>query len=128
MHAAAMGRVGARFQSALNLRVFLGVLEASALRIADRTRESALQHLEAIRTFFTSPVMLTLFDLPWTPVFLVAIFIFHPLLGWLAVAGGALLIAVSIVNQLVTHTRVAQAQGFPSPKAASPSRPRTAVS
>jgi PrtD family type I secretion system ABC transporter len=34
--------------------------------------------------------------------FLILIFIFHPLLGWLAIAGGSLLIVVALINQLVT--------------------------
>jgi len=38
----------------------------------------------------------------------VAIFIFHPLLGWLAVAGGGLLIVVAILNQLLTTKKTAE--------------------
>ena len=50
-----------------------------------------------------------IFDIPWTPVFIFAIFIFHPLSGWLAVAGGLVLILVTIVNQITTAKPVREA-------------------
>jgi ATP-binding cassette subfamily C protein len=50
-----------------------------------------------------SPVLLAAFDIPWTPFFIVAIFIFHPWLGYLALAGGLVLVVVTLVNQAVTR-------------------------
>ncbi|MEO0678369.1 MAG: type I secretion system permease/ATPase, partial [Pseudomonadota bacterium] len=41
--------------------------------------------------------------IPWTPIFIAAIFIFHPWLGWLAVAGSVVLIAVALANQVLTR-------------------------
>lgn len=104
-----VARVGARYQAGLGPEVFRRV---TALRAAGRAEEAGLQEVEAIRTFYTSPLLLALFDLPWTPVFLGAIFIFHPLLGWLALAGAGVLVVVALINQLVTHTKVARAQGM----------------
>lgn len=101
-----MARAGARLQSAMNGPVFHAILQRAALRRG--TARGSLQDLETIRNLFSSPVLLALFDLPWTPVFLVAIFIFHPLLGWLAVAGGGLLIAVAILNQLLTSRKTSE--------------------
>ncbi|MEM9764730.1 MAG: type I secretion system permease/ATPase, partial [Pseudomonadota bacterium] len=60
------------------------------------------------------PVFMALFDIPWTPLFVAAIFVFHPWLGWLAVAGGGLLIVIAIVNQITTRAaiqRASQASG-----------------
>ena len=102
-----MARAGARIQSALNEPVFDAVMERAALRRG--AAQGSVQDIEAIRGFLSSPVLLAMFDAPWTPVFLVAIFIFHPLLGWLAVAGGGLLIAVALLNQLLTARQSADA-------------------
>jgi PrtD family type I secretion system ABC transporter len=101
-----MARAGARLQSAMSTPVFHAVLERAALRRGTAT--GSLQDLDAVRTLFSSPVLLALFDLPWTPVFLVAIFIFHPILGWLAVAGGGLLVVVAVLNQLLTTRKTAE--------------------
>ena len=106
-----MARVGARFQTELGPRVFHAVLERSAKSPGRGHQPGSLHDLDAIRTFLSSPALLALFDLPWTPLFLVAIFIFHPFLGWLAVAGGGLLIIVALLNQLLTRKAQDEAQG-----------------
>ncbi len=49
-----------------------------------------------------SPVAMALFDLPWTLVLILGIFIFHPYLGYLAIAGGIILVIVAIANQFTS--------------------------
>ena len=97
-----MGRVGARFQSRLDRRVFAASLRASNQSRPPEEARTALRDLEAVQRLITSPALMALFDLPWTPLFFLGIFIFHPWLGLLAVAGGAVLIAVAVGNQLST--------------------------
>lgn len=98
-----MARLAAGFQSRLDRRVFTAALARSALAPGDPAAAAGLRDLEAIRQLLASPVFLALFDMPWAPVFLAAVFIFHPWLGWLALAGGAVLVAVTALNQ--TNTR-----------------------
>jgi ABC-type protease/lipase transport system fused ATPase/permease subunit len=56
-----MARVGARFQSALDRRVFDAVIRKSAVA-PDLKTQSGLNDLEAIQRFITSPVLLAFFD------------------------------------------------------------------
>ena len=72
-----IGRAGANFQARLDRRVFEAVLRKSAIVKDDRSA-TALRDLEAVRRLQTSPVLMALFDIPWTPLFLMGIFIFHP--------------------------------------------------
>jgi ATP-binding cassette subfamily C protein len=102
-----VSRVGARFSEALNEPVFKAVVARSAKRRP--ATGGSVQDLDAIRAFYASPVVLALFDIPWTPLFVVAIFIFHPMLGWLAIAGGSILIVTAILNQVLTYRRTAKA-------------------
>lgn len=97
-----MARVGARFQSALDRRVFDAVIRKSAVA-PDLKTQSGLNDLEAIQRFITSPVLLAFFDLPWTPIFLAGIFIFHPMLGWMAIGGAVLLILITLLNQFLSR-------------------------
>lgn len=101
-------RAGARIQSNLDSRAFNAVIENAAVR-HEELDNSPLRALNAIRTFFTAPVFLALFDLPWTPIFLGCIFIFHPLLGWLALFGGGILVVLAVVNQAITYRKVVDA-------------------
>ncbi|WP_375228619.1 type I secretion system permease/ATPase [Roseobacter sp. S98] len=105
-----LARFGGRFQAALDQRVFDAVLRRSVLPQERAAPAKGLRDLETLRTLFTSPVALALFDIPWTPLFLAAIFIFHPWLGWLATGGAALLITVTLLNNWLTQSRTLKAQ------------------
>lgn len=102
-----MARFGARFQALLDRRVFGATLELSGKRRA--TEITGLRDVEAIQSVFSSPVFLALMDMPWSPMFIAAIFIFHPMLGWLAIAGALILTTLAIVNQIMTHKKVSRA-------------------
>ncbi len=103
-----MARVGARFQDDLDRRVFDAVVRKSAVA-PDVKTNAGLADLEAVQRLMTSPVLMAAFDLPWTPIFFAGIFIFHPLLGYLAVVGGAILILIAVANQLLSRGAQARA-------------------
>lgn len=100
--------VGARVQHRLDQRVFSAAMQRSALAPTDPAAQLAQRDLEAVRVFLASPVHLALMDLPWTPIFIAAIFVFHPMLGWLAVAGGSSLVGVAFLNQIWSQTPFAE--------------------
>ena len=93
-----LSRVGAGFQGALDERVF-----DAALRAGRERSGQALHDLETVRTFLASPAPGAVLDLPWTPFFVGVIFIFHPLLGWLAVGGGCVLVTLALLNRWATR-------------------------
>lgn len=103
-----MARVGARFQAALDRRVFDAMIRRSAVA-ADPNAQTGLADLESIQRLISSPVLMAAFDIPWTPVFLAGIIIFHPWLGFLALGGGALLILITLFNQIFSRGPVLQA-------------------
>jgi len=97
-----MGRAGARFQAQLDRRVFDATLREAAMNPNQKTA-TGLADLEAIRRLMISPVLTAGFDIPFTPIFIFGIWIFHPWLGMLALGGGVILIVVAILNQLTTR-------------------------
>ena len=104
-----LARIGARFQAGLDKRVFSAVLRASASGRGNATNNSGLRDLESVQRLLTSPVLSAIFDLPWTPVFLAGIFLFHPWLGILAISGGGLLLIITFLNQWMTRAPVLKA-------------------
>ncbi len=99
-----LARVGARFQQDLDERVFRAGLTTRTPQIEGK----ALDDLEAIQKLFSSQVLFAVCDMPWTPIFAAAIFIFHPWLGVLAVCGGLVLVALTLLNQYLTRAHVTQ--------------------
>lgn len=102
--------IGARFQEQLDARVFSAAVARSASAPEDPTAINAQRDVEALRGFLATPVFLALLDLPWTPLFLFALFVFHPMMGWLAVIGGVALVTVTVLNQILTQSLRHQGQ------------------
>ncbi|MDP3341634.1 type I secretion system permease/ATPase [Frigidibacter sp.] len=98
---AARGRIMARIGARLRARLEPGVLGAAPGAAAD---------LEALQRALSLPAAGALMDLPWVPIFLIPLFAFHPLLGGLAMAGGALLVAIAVSNRAAIRTPLATAQ------------------
>lgn len=105
-----LARVGARLQAQLDRRVFEAALARAGTVPDDPLANSAQRDLQAMAQFWSSPVATALIDMPWAPIFVLAIFVFHPVLGWLSLGGGAVLITLAIINQYRSKTSVIQAQ------------------
>lgn len=103
-----LARIGARLQAGLERRVFSAALRRQMLVPDDPLALAAQRDLEAIQRFWASPLSAAMIDMPWTPFFLAAIFVFHPLLGLLAILGGAIIVAVAILNQTGTKASLAR--------------------
>lgn len=101
-------RVGASFQTRLDRRVFGGTLRHVGLA-GGTAGSSPLRDLEAVQRLLSSPALFAMLDIPWAPIFILTIFVFHPLLGWLALGGGVFLITIAIANQFLTFRPVGNA-------------------
>ena len=101
-------RVAANFQADLDKRVFDAMIRRSAVS-NDKIAQTGLSDLEAIQRLIGSPVLTAAFDLPFTPVFLAGIALFHPYLGLLALGGGLILVGIALLNQLFSKTPLQKA-------------------
>jgi len=99
-----MARVGARLRVDLDDRVLAASLRRLTLQPQATVALSAQGDLDAVARFWASPVLLALYDAPWTPLFIGLLFVFHPWLGALALAGGLVLALIAWANQRMTHT------------------------
>lgn len=97
-----MQRIGARFQQRAERRVFEAALADSNSTGNEQDARIAMRDLDILQRMLGSPVLIAALDLPWSPLFLFAIYLFHPVLAAVAAIGGAVLIASVILNQLVT--------------------------
>ncbi len=103
-----LARIGAQVDQRLSQRVFDGSMRLS-LRDGGKTSASApLNQLAIIQQFLSGPALPALFDAPWVPVYIGIIFLFHPDLGWLAVAAAVLLFIIALLNDLRARKPIAR--------------------
>lgn len=76
----------------------------------------ALRDIATVKQFISGTGIIALFDTPWVPVYLVVIFILHPILGFIALTGAILLFSLAILNEVVTRQPLknANAEGIAS--------------
>ena len=88
------------------------VLAAEIVAAKQRGRPKssrAIRHLAAVRDFIGGPHIVPLFDIPWTPLFLLVLFLMHPWLGAIALTGVVLLFGISMLNDWFSKRAVADA-------------------
>ena len=96
-----MTRYAARFQERLEARVFAAGLQDGSESGSEAVAKGGLRDLEAIHRLISSPVAMAIFDLPFAPLFLGAVFFFHKFLGVVATIGLVVLVITTLLNQLL---------------------------
>ena len=103
-----MVRASLLFDNALKSRVFSATFE-SILRKAGGNPGQYLTDLTNVRQFFTGSSLFAFFDAPWAPIFLVVIYLLHPLLALVAVFGALLLVALTYLTEKITSKPLSEA-------------------
>ncbi|HET6522590.1 MAG TPA: type I secretion system permease/ATPase [Geminicoccaceae bacterium] len=81
---------------------------AAALR-ASPYQSRALQDLLELRSFMGSNALVSLFDAPWLPLYLLVIWFLHPLIALVALGGALVLFALAVLNEWLTRQPLTQA-------------------
>jgi PrtD family type I secretion system ABC transporter len=97
-----MVRLGGKLEHDLNHRVIEATV-LSTLRSGERRVRQPLSDFDRIRSFVWSPVPSALFDIAWAPLFVLVVFLFHPLLGLVALGGSVVLLAMAVMHHLMTR-------------------------
>lgn len=95
-------RCGVAIDQALSRDVLDSVLKQAALSGVG-PNQATLRDVNVLRNFFAGNAIITLFDIPWTPLFLAVIYVLHPLLGLVATGGALLLVILALLNEQVTR-------------------------
>ncbi|HWI29342.1 MAG TPA: type I secretion system permease/ATPase [Stellaceae bacterium] len=101
-------RIGNWLDDRLGPTVFSGALKA-ALRADPVRAAQGLRDLATLRGFITGPAVTPLLDAPWAPIFVIALFVLHPMLGFVGLAGAVMLFGLALLNEFVTREPLAEA-------------------
>jgi ATP-binding cassette, subfamily C, bacterial exporter for protease/lipase len=94
-------RAGARFDQALNAKVFNASFETS-LNGNSRNQLQAFNDLTNLRQFLTGNGIFALVDTPWTAVYIGVLFLMHPWLGWASILFAVILLAIAVMGNRMT--------------------------
>ena len=72
-------------------------------RLSGVRSEAGLADVQEMKMFLGGDAILAFLDAPWMPIFILVIWLLHPALGWLALAGAIILFVVAIVNDRLTR-------------------------
>ncbi|MGI9406368.1 MAG: type I secretion system permease/ATPase [Hyphomicrobiaceae bacterium] len=105
------GRILARAAVRLDDTLAPRMIDAMLINSADKVPNVGsvpARDLETVRQFVSGPALIALLDTPWVPVYLVVIFLFHPVLGYFALGGAVLLFILMLVNERLTRKPMAR--------------------
>lgn len=104
-----MTRLAHKLDSLLAGHLFQQELEGNHGR---RGNSASVSDGETLRQFVSGPGCTAIFDVPWTPVFLAVVFLFHPVLGFTALGGMVAVGALVLLNELLSRQPAKMATAY----------------
>lgn len=97
-----LARIGEQFANNLGQKAMRATIEHTVNQTPNMGI-SPIRDMETIKQFIAGPGPSTLFDLPWTPIYLAVNFMLHWILGLFSVAATLILILIAILNELTSR-------------------------
>ena len=85
---------------------------AKAAQTGSNREFQTLADLQQIRSFLTGPVILTMLDAPTAPIYLLAVYLIHPHLGYIVTVAAIILFVIAYFNQQFTAVPFARSSAF----------------
>lgn len=102
LRARLLATAGITLDAMLGPQVLDGLL-ANAAKLGGTEYVHGLRDVNVLRGFLTGSGIFAIFDAPWLPCYIILIFVFHPLLGFVALVGAGLLILLAFFNEKLTR-------------------------
>jgi ATP-binding cassette, subfamily C, bacterial EexD len=100
-----------RLDGLLAPRVFDAVFRQAQTTSGKVASAQPLSDLMQLRQFLTGQGLFAFFDAPWLPIYIAVMFLFHPLIGVVAIASALALIGLALANELAVRADLNEASG-----------------
>lgn len=97
LHHASLG-----FDARMNGRVFDAMFEANLRRVPGASSQ-VINDFKTLREFIGSPAVLAMMDVPLSMLYIVVIFMIHPVMGYVAIAGALLQVGLAYLTERNTQ-------------------------
>ena len=92
----AMNRMGSWIENKLSETIYSNSIRRS-LDSKIMANSQQLRDLQTIKTFITSPGLISIMDMPWAIIFICVLFILHTAIGFLTLIAGTVLIIFGVI-------------------------------
>ncbi|MBB3302952.1 ATP-binding cassette subfamily C protein [Rhizobium sp. BK077] len=96
-------RLGARLDVELSPLAHKVVIEMPRYGYSTSEAMERGRDVDTLRGFLASQGPIALFDLPWMPLYLIFVWLLHPMLGMMTVGGAAVLALLTIIAEVLTR-------------------------
>lgn len=100
-------RASSEVDTVLASRVF-DIVMGRLARMPNDASIQAFADIKELRGFLTGPALPSFVDAPWAVVFLAVVFLLHPVMGLVSLAGAASLIALAMLSDIRTRHLLAE--------------------
>jgi ATP-binding cassette, subfamily C, bacterial PrsD len=94
-----LARIGTLFDAGLQQSIYFALATLPLRGVRPFVAQQPLRDLDQVRTFLSGIGPTAFLDMPWIPIFLIALYVFHPAIGIAATLGAASIIAVTLVTE-----------------------------
>ena len=100
-----LGRIAAQFDSELQAPVYAALAALPLTGAKPGELQQPLRDLDQVRGFLAGAGPTAFLDMPWIPVFVIVLFMFHPLLGVTALVGAGAIVAMTLLAEASSAVR-----------------------
>ncbi|MDB5650039.1 MAG: type secretion protein [Hyphomicrobiales bacterium] len=94
-----MARIGAMFDAALQEPIHMALATLPLRGTRPILAHQPLRDLDSVRAFMSGIGPTAFLDMPWTPLFVIVLFLFHPLIGVAATVGAGLIVGMTFLTE-----------------------------
>jgi ABC-type protease/lipase transport system fused ATPase/permease subunit len=95
-------RLGGRIDRQLMAPAHVAALRLSLLGRQSGEAQQPVRDADTIRTFLSGQGPIAILDMPWMPLFIVFVFLLHPILGWITLGGAVVLVVMTMLTEFKT--------------------------
>jgi hypothetical protein len=94
-----LARIGALFDAELQPQIYFALVSLPLRGTKPILAQQPLRDLDQVRAFLSGSGPTAFLDMPWIPLFLIPLFLFHPAIGVVATCGAGAIIAMTLVTE-----------------------------
>ncbi len=99
-----LSRIGTLFDASLQEPIHIALATLPLQGAKPQKSQQPLRDLDTIRMFLSGMGPTAFLDMPWIPLFLIGLFVFHPAIGLVAIAGAAGIISMTVVTERLSRS------------------------